>query len=133
MKKLMLLCLVIFFENQVRADCLVQPDGKEVSVTIESCENISPATNDLISQKAGPKLDSQNLDKLYTGALVVDQEKRQWVYPSKQPDPCSNFKTGSTVIKNGYYTCCDTGSWGKCVFGGRFLGDKGGEKINAFQ
>ena len=30
-------------------------------------------------------------------------------------------------------TCCDSGRWGKCVFGGQWLGDVDGKPINSFQ
>jgi hypothetical protein len=37
------------------------------------------------------------------------------------------------VEKLAFYSCCDTGRWGKCVFGGRFLSDPGQPPINAFR
>jgi len=47
--------------------------------------------------------------------------------------PCRGVRPGSTVEKRASFTCCDTGRWGKCVFGGRFLSDPGKPPINAFQ
>lgn len=45
--------------------------------------------------------------------------------PSQAADPCRGFRQGSAVEKRASFTCCDTGRWGKCVFGGRFLNDPG--------
>jgi hypothetical protein len=70
---------------------------------------------------------------LYTGALVTESSGRKWVYPTIESDPCKKFKVGVTVEKASYETCCDTGSWGKCVFGGSFLGDVGGKAVDSFQ
>ena len=53
--------------------------------------------------------------------------------PSQAADPCRGFRPGSAVEKRASFTCCDTGRWGKCVFGGRFLSDPGEPPINAFQ
>jgi hypothetical protein len=70
---------------------------------------------------------------MYTGALVKDKKGSIWMYPSSGQDSCSKFPRNETVEMKAYYTCCDTGRWGKCVFGGKFLGDVDGKPINAFQ
>ena len=73
------------------------------------------------------------LVKLYTEALVTDLRNQQLLYASSAKDPCRSFPPGRKIRMMAYFSCCDTGIWGKCVFGGRFLGDIGALPINAFQ
>jgi hypothetical protein len=74
-----------------------------------------------------------HLEKFYTGALITDAHGAQWIYLSAEANPCQAFPRGAEVKKAAYYVCCDTGDWGKCVFGGRYLEDIGAAPINSFQ
>jgi hypothetical protein len=56
----------------------------------------------------------------------------KWVYPS-EANPCKKLARSAQVKMRAYLTCCDTGRWGKCVFGGRWLGDVDGKPVNSEQ
>jgi hypothetical protein len=74
-----------------------------------------------------------NYKKAYTGALVTDWDGFRWMYTTKSSHPCRQFKPKDSVEMKGYYVCCDSGRVGKCVFGGRWIGDADGKPINTDQ
>jgi hypothetical protein len=132
MKAAALILLTLLNINNCYARCLVQNQGEILSIEVSSCEKIS---YDKIILQVEPIIDSKikNIQKFYTGALIKDKENRTWIYPTDKEDPCKDFTKGSTIEKSAYYSCCDSGKWGKCLLGGKFLGDLDGEKIDAFQ
>jgi len=87
----------------------------------------------MVQQHAGELFETWNLGKAYTGALITDKTGITWMYPSPETNPCQRFPVNEVVQKRAYFTCCDTGRWGKCVFGGNWLGDIDGKPFNAFQ
>ena len=115
------------------ADCNISEDGMVITVTPRSCERIDGDSHPEVRAHVGPLYKDWNLKEAYTGALLRDSDGYRWMYPSKTSDPCREFPIGKPVQKRLYQTCCDTGRWGKCVFGGSFLGDLNGPKLNAFQ
>lgn len=117
----------------VFADCTGGMDGQIVQIKVQSCEEIQAESNSDVQKYAGSYYKTWNLKKLYTGALVKEPSGVLWMYPSDRRHPCKEFRKGSVVNKKGYSSCCDTGRWGKCVFGGNFLGDVDGKPINAYQ
>ena len=117
------------------ADC-AGPGTAPINLVPQTCLPISTAQDATILARARSKGlpgDLTTLARLYTGALVTDSRKQQWFYPSSAEDPCRSFPPGRKIRMMAYFSCCDTGIWGKCVFGGRFLGDIGAPPINAFQ
>src|SRR5262245_22854962 len=118
---------------QVRADCAQMPEGQIVKVESISCKEIAAEENEEVRTYAGELLEKWNLKKAYTGALITDRTGTRWMYPSADPSPCKGIKRGTVLEKKAYYTCCDAGRWGKCVFGGNWLGDVDGNAINSFQ
>jgi hypothetical protein len=129
-----LICVwLMTFQNLAYANCLIPEDGMIVTVVAKSCQAINGDTHPEVKEHAGPMYETWNLKKAYTGALILDERGGQNMYPSKASEPCKEFPVGKPVKKRLYQTCCDSGRWGKCVFGGRFLGDIDGPKINAFQ
>ena len=137
MKKIALLFLIAFLNSYhpipAHADCMVSEEGRTIKIETKECRKLSPAQDGSIRKKAGENWESMHLEKLYSGALLIDTHGREWVYPTEDADPCKSFPIGGTTEKAAYQTCCDTGTWGKCVFGGSFLGDVGGKPINSFQ
>jgi hypothetical protein len=119
---------VISFSN-----CLLPPAGQVVKIEVAACEEIVADTNKEVTEFAGDLSSARNLRKAYTGALVTDKYGTRWMYPSQLKHSCTQFRNKTTVAKKAYHTCCDTGRWGKCVFGGQWLGDIAGKPINAFQ
>lgn len=115
------------------ADCAFPPDGRIISVTVEACDEIDGRTNKDVLKNAGDLQKSQNIQRLYTGALVTADHGTKWMYPSAEAHPCQKFPKSAQVKMKAYLTCCDSGPWGKCVFGGNWLGDVDGKPINAFQ
>ncbi len=115
------------------ADCVTPENGNVVTLNVAACETIVAADNSTVQHYAGHWLETWNLRKAYTGALVTDNNGTRWMYPSSATDPCQQFPLNQVAQKRAYFTCCDTGRWGKCVFGGRWLGDLNAEPINAFQ
>jgi hypothetical protein len=115
------------------ADCSYSDDGKVVTITVESCEVISGKTNKQVLKYAGASQKTEAIQKLYTGALVTAKGGMNWMYPSTDVNPCKQFERSTQVKMKAYLTCCDTGPWGKCVFGGRWLADVDGKGINASQ
>ena len=130
--------VIIFFfllsaHSPVDADCAGGLNGDVIRIKVKSCEVLVPGQNSEIQKNAGNHLSSAQLDDLYQGALVTDENGRRWVYHSEAHDPCADFVAGHEVQKRGYTTCCDTGTWGKCAFGGQWLADEDVGPINAFQ
>ena len=115
------------------ANCLLPNDGQIVKIEVKSCQEIVADRNAEVQKNAGPLYQPWNLKQLYTGALITDVSGGRWMYPSEQKTPCKPFQKKSLIEKRAYYTCCDSGAWGKCVFGGKWLGDIKGRPINAFQ
>ncbi len=115
------------------ADCIETPEGQVVKIEVRSCKEIAGEKNPDVKKYAGELYETWNLKKAYTGALITDKTGTLWMYPSIDPQPCKKIQRDSVLEKRAYYTCCDTGRWGKCVFGGNFLGDVDGKPINAFQ
>ena len=127
------LALPAFFWQAAFANCATRPEGQIIEIAIKTCEGLVAETNTEVRKHAGSVDDVWNLKKAYTGALVTDLRGVRWMYPSSDPNPCARFPPNSRVLKRGYFTCCDTGRWGKCVFGGNWLGDLDGPPINSFQ
>jgi hypothetical protein len=125
--------LTLIASAQVIADCVRMPEGKIVKVESVSCKKIVAEKNEEVRKYAGDLSETSNLKKAYTGALITDKTGARWMYPSADPNPCKGIKRGTVLEKKAYYTCCDTGRWGKCVFGGNWLGDVDGNSINSFQ
>jgi hypothetical protein len=115
------------------ADCSFSSDGRIFTVTVQSCEVIDGRTNKDVLKYAGGLQKNETIQKLYTGALVTADRGVKWMYPSSEPNPCQKFPKSAQVKMMAYLTCCDSGSWGKCVFGGHWLGDVDGKPINAWQ
>ena len=115
------------------ADCSFSSDGQIFTVTVQSCEVIDGRTNKDVLKYAGGLQKNETIQKLYTGALVTADRGFKWMYPSSEPNPCQKFPKSGQVKMMAYRTCCDSGPWGKCVFGGRWLGDVDGKPINAWQ
>jgi len=115
------------------ADCFFPNDGKVIGIRVESCEVINGRTNKDVLKYAGDLQKTQTIQKLYTGALVMAGGGAKWVYPSAEANPCQKFARSAQVKMRAYRTCCDTGRWGKCVFGGRWLGDVDGKPVNSDQ
>ena len=105
------------------ADCFFPPNGRMVTVTVQSCAAIDGHTNVEVMARVGANRNFAELEKMYTGALVTESTDVKWMYPSEEKNPCRRFVKGSKVKMRAYLTCCDTGRWGKCVFGGRWLTD----------
>ena len=108
-------------------------DGKVVTIAVESCEVVSGKTNKQVLKYAGASQRSETIQKLYAGALVTAKGGMKWMYPSTDVNPCKQFARSAKVKMRAYLTCCDTGPWGKCVFGGRSLAEVDGKEVNAAQ
>ena len=115
------------------ADCFFPPNGRIVTVTVQSCEAIDGHTNIDVMARVGAIRNFAELEKMYTGALVTESNDMKWMYPSEVKNPCGRFAKGSKVKMRAYLTCCDTGRWGKCVFGGRWLTDPEAKAIDPSQ
>ena len=131
--QLLAACGLLIFQTLVLADCVTIEEGKLITIQAKICEAIQGDTNPEVQKYAGSLYESWNLRKAYTGALVLDEQARRWMSPSTASNPCAEFPLGKPVQKRAYYTCCDSGRWGKCVFGGAFLGDVDGPPLNTFQ
>jgi hypothetical protein len=126
--------LVLSIESAtLSADCIEVAQGRVVTVEVQACEAINAEKNKEVQKYAGPYYETWNLKKAYTGALIKDSGGSFWMYSSENKNPCAEFPKKKVIEKKAYSTCCDTGRWGKCVFGGRFLGDLDAKPINAFQ
>ncbi len=115
------------------ADCAFPSDGRIIGITVQSCEEIDGRTNKDVLKYAGGLQKNPTIQKLYTGALVTADHNAKWMYPSTDAHPCKKFPKSVQVKMKAYLTCCDSGPWGKCVFGGNWLGDVDGKPVNAFQ
>jgi hypothetical protein len=115
------------------ADCSFSSDGRLTTVTVQSCEVIDGRTNKAVLKYAGDLQRNETIQKLYTGALVTVVRGGKWMHPSSEANPCKKFPNAAQVKMVAYRTCCDSGPWGKCVFGGRWLGDVDGKPVNAWQ
>lgn len=125
-------CLLVFSTVPLAAaECLDAPPT-ETDIVVESCRTIEPG-----EVKALDPDGSQSSDEFYAsyyrGALVTTPSNAQYVYPSDAKDPCASFAAGDIVKKIVGCTCCDTGSWGKCLYGGCWLWDVSGSPVNTFQ
>jgi hypothetical protein len=118
---------------QAFADCSFSNDGRVIGIKVESCEVIDGKMNKDVLKYAGAAQNAPTLQKLYTGALVLAAGGGKWVYPSAEAKPCQKFARSAQVKMRAYHTCCDTGRWGKCVFGGLWLGDVDGKPVNSDQ
>ena len=117
---------------QAFADCSFPNDGRVIGIKVESCEVIDGRTNKDVLKYAGALQKTQTIQKLYSGALVTAGGVK-WMYPSVEANPCQKFARSALVKMKAYLTCCDTGRWGKCVFGGRWLSDVDGKPVNSDQ
>ncbi len=126
------LALAFILPSRLFAECLEVKNGEVAEIKAKACEEIT-VENENVKKYAGNFLDEANLKRAYTGALVTDEKGIRWMYSSAQPNACSQFPLEQPVKMKTYTTCCDTGRWGKCVFGGNWLGDIDGQPINAFQ
>ena len=120
--------------NIVFADCLEQAD-RLIAITVKYCENINPNQTLQLRNYHGQTFGERQifLEKYYLGALIISKQGNSYVYPSKKSNPCQQFKPGQSIKKMVSQTCCDSGAWGKCIFGGAFLYDPGSKPINTFQ
>jgi len=126
------------FPARMLADCLLPDDGTTVRIAVRSCSAIQADSHPEVRAHArldgpGALVGAATLRRLLTGALITDNRGDRWMAPSQAADPCRRFRPGSTVEQRASFTCCDTGRWGKSVFGGRFLSEPGKPLINAFQ
>jgi hypothetical protein len=133
-----LLLVVLSVSNAVMptpaaADCSFSSDGRIISITVQSCEVIDGGTNKDVLKYSGGLQKNKTIQRLYTGALVTADRGFEWVYPSLGINPCQKFPKSAQVTMMAYLTCCDSGPWGKCVFGGRWLGDVHCKPVNAWQ
>ena len=109
------------------------PPPAERQITVQSCR---PLTSEEAKARTGEQQQQETDDfysTYYRGALVTDQSGGVYVYPSSAEDPCRQFVSGSAVTKIVDSTCCDTGPWGKCLYGGRWMWDPDGPPVNTFQ
>lgn len=129
----MLALSVLSFSLAAVADCIEQVQGRVIEIRAKTCERIVAEEHQEVRKHAGPLFKTWNLEAAYTGALITDQTGVTWMYPSQNTNSCRKFPIGQPVKLRAYNVCCDTGGWGKCVFGGNFLGDIDGKPINTFQ
>jgi len=122
--------LFSFAAHEIFADCAGTSDGRLVELDVTTCEALVAEKLDAV--RKDPLYKEWNLKKLYTGALVGTPQGT-WVYPTSSQTPCEKFPARARVTMRAYSTCCDTGRWGKCHFGGGWLGDIDDRPINAFQ
>ena len=115
------------------ADCSFSSAAQNITITVQSCEAIDGRTNEYVLKYAGGSHANPTIQKLYTGALVTADRGAKWMYPSTDAHPCKKFPKSAQVKMKAYLTCCDSGPWGKCVFGGKWLGDVDGKPVDAFQ
>ena len=125
-------CLLIFARvASATANCLDAPPA-ETDLVVASCRVVDPGEAKTLEQEGSRSSDKFYAD-YYQGALSTTPSNAQYVYPSSSQDPCAQFPAGASVKKIIGCTCCDTGSWGKCLYGGCWLWDVGGSPVNTFQ
>jgi hypothetical protein len=117
---------------QAFADCSFPNDGKVVDIKVESCEVIDGKTNKDVLKYAGASQKTQTIQKLYTGALVTAGGVK-WMYPSEEINPCQKIREIRPSKDEGVPDLLRHGGWGKCVFGGRWLGEVNGKPVNSDQ
>ena len=124
----------MFMCSKAFADCLDVPDHV-VEITVASCRVLDPEQDPTLRNYEGMTFGDRKefLERWYRGALVKDTQGMVYVYPSKDPHVCDQFPKRATVKKMMGFTCCDTGRWGKCLYGGSWLWDVGGRPVNTFQ
>lgn len=132
---LLLMATILVGSSTVFADCSygAPGDSKEINLQVKSCSGISFDTDDSLQEKAGKMLDKQIARRFFTGALIEDEQGTQWIYPTDSNVPCGDFNSGKIIRMNSHRTCCDTGRWGKCALGGRFLSTIGATPLDAYQ
>lgn len=120
------------------ADCYIPERGNTekdaLTIVATACRALDPTKDEKILADKGQISGDRAafMERNYRGALVT-VEQSTYVYPSKDADACSHFPIGKPVKMMIDQTCCDTGAWGKCIYGGRFLRDVGTQPFNAFQ
>lgn len=130
---------IVLISEATLADCINRPEGAIVSITPEKCRFVDSAKHSEVlkygdrDRYVNGNRETWNYKEAYTGDLITDKTGQRWMYSSSASDPCKRFALNQPVKMRAYYTCCDTGRWGKCVFGGAWLGDVYGKRINAFQ
>ena len=127
------LVLLALLSSEAFGKCLPRADGQIIDMEAAACEVIVADRNREVQEHAGTAYETWNPRKAYTGALITDARGLRWMYPSTDPDPCAQFPIHARIQKRAYFTCCDSGPWGKCVLGGRWLADVDGPPINAAQ
>lgn len=127
------LLILTLYPLAAKADC-VGGEPAQVKITVKSCEAIDPLTDQRLKQpEQAQQMSEEFMLRLFKGALVTLENGSTYMYPTAQPDACAGLTPGAEVEKIVSSTCCDTGKWGKCLLGGRFMHDVGGEPVNAFQ
>lgn len=115
------------------ADC-VGGEPVKAPIEVQSCEALHPLTDSRFKKADGTLAETEEfLLRFFKGALVTNQNGATYMYPSNSEDPCAGFPSGSSIEKIVSATCCDTGAWGKCLLGGRFLYDADAVPVNTFQ
>jgi hypothetical protein len=106
------------------ADCMVIRQGAIDVLCVRVCRAIRAESDPAVIAVAqrGP-IQAASLRSLYTGALINDSQAALWMDPSLERDPCRGLQPGSSLRRRAWFSCCDSGSWGPWVFGGRFLSD----------
>lgn len=137
-KSVLLALFAILVPGSAMANCVNFADGTIAQIKVKSCQAIGGAKHPKVlkSGDLSKFINSRpywNYKAAYTGALVTDTAGLTWIYTSSASNPCKKFTKSKPVQMRTYAACCDTGSWGKCVFGGKWLGDVKGKRIDAFQ
>lgn len=115
------------------ADC-VGGEPMKAAIEVQSCEALHPLTDSRFKRADGTLAHTEEfLLRFFKGALITNQNGATYMYPSNSEDPCAGFPSGYTIEKIVSSTCCDTGAWGKCLLGGRFIYDVGETPVNTFQ
>jgi hypothetical protein len=115
------------------ADCAGDGRPFTTKLSVKSCEKIVAENNTVVKENVPNIAKNAFLKQLYTGALVTVNGDVLVMYPSTAKDPCKQFRPNTIVTKKAGQTCCDTGKWGKCAFGGTFVWDLNAKNINTFQ
>ncbi len=124
MRTFFALGIILLFSSETFAKCRKRKDTK-VEIRVVACTALDPQKD--------PTLTEHAMARFFTGVLLEASDKKTYVYHTVKKDPCLDFPQGTKVKKMLILSCCDTGSWGKCKFGGRFLYDIGERPINAYQ